>query len=274
MSKDEIQVHPSAIVHSNAQLAPGVFIGPFSIIGENVKIGSNTRFDAHAFVEGHTEIGEDCHFFPYTMIGTEPQDVGYKKEETILVIGDRNLFREFCTVHRGTIKGGGKTAIGNENYFMAYAHVAHDCSIGNETVFLNAASLAGHVTVDHCATVGPFSGIHQFCHIGKYAFIGGYSVCTQDVVPFCRVAGDRPTLLYGTNSVGLRRRGFSRERIKTIKEMLKVLLYSDLNTQQALTEIKASFSPGEDRDEIINFVESSKRGLVKKTGEKWERDSE
>jgi len=274
MRKDETQVHPSAIVHSNAQLASGVSIGPFSIIGENVTVGKNTRFDAHTFIDGHTNIGEDCHFFPYTMIGTEPQDVGYKKEETFLRIGDRNLFREFCTIHRGTVKGGGKTVIGNDNYFMAYAHVAHDCSVGNEIVFLNAASLAGHVVVDDFSTVGPFSGIHQICRVGKYSFIGGYSVCTQDVVPFCRVAGDRPTLLYGTNSVGLRRRGFSRDRVKAIKEMLKILLYSDLNTNQALTEIKSKFSPGEDRDEIINFVESSKRGFVKKAGEKWERDSE
>ena len=274
MSKDETFIHPSAIVYSSAQLAPGVFIGPFSIIGENVKIGTNTRFDAHAYVEGQTEIGEGCRFFPYSMIGTEPQDVGYKKEETCLVIGDRNLFREFCTIHRGTVKGGGKTVIGSDNYFMAYAHVAHDCAVGNETVFLNAASLAGHVAVDDYATVGPFSGIHQFCRIGKHAFIGGYSVCTQDVVPFCRVAGDRPTLLYGTNSVGLRRRGYSRERIKTIKEILRILLYSDLNTTQALEEIKTNFSPGEDRDEIINFVESSKRGFVKKAGEKWESDSD
>lgn len=274
MSKDETFVHPTAIVHSNARLARGVFIGPFSIVGENVTVGKNTRFDAHAFVDGHTDIGEDCRFFPYSMIGTEPQDVGYKKEETFLTIGDRNLFREFCTIHRGTVRGGGRTIIGNDNYFMAYAHVAHDCSVADETVFLNAASLAGHVSVHDYATVGPFSGIHQFCRIGKYAFIGGYSVCTQDVVPFCRVAGDRPTLLYGTNSVGLRRRGFSRDRIKAIKDMLKILLYSELNTKQALTEIKSKFSPGEDRDEIIHFVESSKRGFVKKAGETWESDSE
>jgi len=273
MSKDETQIHPSAIVHPDARIAPGVFIGPFSIIGANVTIGKNTRFDAHAFVEGHTEIGEDCRFFPYSMIGTEPQDVGYKEEVTLLKIGDKNIFREFCTVHRGTAKGGGQTVIGNDNYFMAYAHVAHDCSVGNEIVALNAASLAGHVTVDDYATVGAFSGIHQFCRVGKYAFIGGYSCCTQDVVPFCRVAGDRPTLLYGTNSVGLRRRGFSRERIAAIKEMLKILLYSDLNTQQALEEIKSRFSSGEDRDELIKFVEYSKRGFIKKTGNKWEKNS-
>jgi UDP-N-acetylglucosamine acyltransferase len=274
MSKDEPFIHPSAIVHPNAQLAPGVVIGPFSIIGENVTVGRNTRFEAHAFVEGQTDIGKECRFFPYCMIGTEPQDVGYKNEKTFLKIGNKNLFREFCTIHRGTVKGGGTTVIGNNNYFMAYAHVAHDCLVGSETVFLNAASLAGHVAVSDYATVGPFSGIHQFCRVGKYAFIGGYSVCTQDVVPFCRVAGDRPTLLYGTNSVGLRRRGFSRERVKAIKQMLKILLYSDLNTKQALTEIKSHFPPGEDRDEIIAFVESSKRGFVKRIGERWEHDSE
>ncbi|MBN1223650.1 MAG: acyl-ACP--UDP-N-acetylglucosamine O-acyltransferase [Candidatus Aminicenantes bacterium] len=274
MRKDETFIHPSAIVHPHAHLNSGVYVGPFSIIGEGVTVGKDTRFDAHAYVEGPAEIGSNCHFFPYSMIGTQPQDVGYKEEKTSLTIGDRNIFREFVTLHRGTEKGGGKTLVGNDNYFMAYVHVAHDCRVGNDTVFCNAASLAGHVVIGDCTYIGPFSGIHQFCSVGIHAFIGGYSVCTQDVLPYCRVAGDRPTLLYGMNSVGLRRRGFSKERIKEVKGMLKILLYSDLNTSQALSELKKKYPPGKDRDELISFIASSKRGFVKKAMEKWGSGSE
>jgi len=274
MTRDETFIHPSAIVHPGSRLDRGVHVGPFSIIGENVTVGKNTRFEAHVYVEGNTTIGEDCRFFPYAMVGTEPQDVGYKEEQTFLKVGDRNIFREFITLHRGTKKGGGKTSVGNDNYFMAYTHVAHDCQVGHGTVFGNAASLAGHVAVEDFTYIGPFSGIHQFCRVGKYAFVGGYSVCTQDVLPFCRVAGDRPTLLYGMNSVGLRRREFSKERVNGIKGMLKILLYSDLNTSQALSAIKENYPSGEDRDELIRFIESSKRGFVKKATEKWGSGSE
>ena len=274
MARDETCIHPSAIVHPGARLDRGVHVGPFSIIGENVTVGKNTRFEAHACVEGNTTIGEDCRFFPCVMVGTEPQDVGYKEEQTFLKVGDRNIFREFITLHRGTEKGGGKTSVGNDNYFMAYTHVAHDCQVGHGTVFGNAASLAGHVAVEDFTYIGPFSGIHQFCRVGKYAFVGGYSVCTQDVLPFCRVAGDRPTLLYGMNSLGLRRREFSKERVSGIKGMLKILLYSDLNTSQALSAIKENYPSSEDRDELIRFIESSKRGFVKKATEKWGSGSE
>ena len=153
---------------------------------------------------------------------------------------------------------------------MAYSHVAHDCIVGSETIFINGATLAGHVIVDDYVTVGAFSGVHQFCRVGKYAFIGGFSVITQDVIPFCRVAGSRPPLLYGLNIVGLRRKGFSREKIRDLKEMFKIIFYSDINTTQALESIKERFAPGEERDEIINFIQSSKRGIIKRSTEKWE----
>lgn len=274
MSENEVFIHPTSTVHPKARLDQGVWIGPYSFVGEKVTIHKKTRFDAYVHIDGLTEIGESCLFSPFSSIGTEPQDVTYKGEETLVRIGDRNIFREGITVHRGTVKGGGKTLIGNDNYFMAYSHIAHDCLVGNETVFINGATLGGHVFVEDYATVGAFSAVHQFCRVGKHAFIGGYSVITQDVLPFCRVAGMRPALLYGLNVIGLRRRGFSNERIKILKEIFKIFFYSDLNTAQALERIKEQTPPGEERDEIINFVQTSKRGIIKKGTEQWDADWE
>jgi len=274
MSQNEVFIHPTATVHPKARLDQGVWIGPYSFIGEKVTIHKGTRIDAYVHIDGLTEIGESCHFSPFSCIGTEPQDMTYRGEETLVKIGDRNIFREAITVHRGTAKGGGKTLIGSNNYFMAYSHVAHDCLVGNETIFINGATLGGHVTVEDYAQVGAFSGVHQFCRVGKHAFIGGYSVITQDVLPFCRVAGMRPALLYGLNVIGLRRRGFPNERIRILKEIFKIFFYSGLNTTQALERIKEQFPPGEDRDEIINFVQSSQRGIIKKAPEQWNVDWE
>jgi len=274
MKRDEIFIHPSASVHSHAKLDTGVSVGPFSVIGEDVSIGKNTRIEANVFITGQTEIGADCFFSSFSSIGTEPQDVTYLGEKTLVKIGDRNIFREFMTVNRGTVKGGNKTLIGNDNYFMAYSHVGHDCSVGDETVFINGATLAGHVTVDDYATISAFSGVHQFCKVGKYAFIGGYSVITQDVLPFCRVAGSRSALVYGVNIVGLRRKGFSSKRIKTLKDMFKIIFFSDLNTTQAIKKIEEKFPLSEDKDDIIKFIQSSERGFIKKTPEKWDIESE
>lgn len=272
MSQNEVIVHSTATVHPKARLDAGVWIGPYSCIGEKVTIHKNTRVDAHVFIDGLTEVGEGCHFSPFSSVGTEPQDITYKGEETLVKIGDRNFFREFVTINRGTVKGGGKTVIGNDNYFMAYSHVGHDCFVGSENTFINGATLGGHVTVEDYTTVGAFSGVHQFCRVGKYAFIGGFSVITQDVLPFCRVAGIRPIYLYGLNVIGLRRRGFSNERIRDLKEIFKIFFYSDLNTTQALEKVKEQLPPKEDRDEIIHFVQASKRGIVKKISEKWDSE--
>jgi len=267
MGSNETFVHPSAVVHPKAQLGSGVYIGPSVVIRSKVSIQKNTRVDAFVYIEGATEIGENCHFFPYSTIGTEPQDINYKGEETFVKIGDRNIFREFMTVHRGTVKGDGKTLIGNDNYFMAYSHIAHDCFVGSNTVFNHGATIGGHCYVDDFAQVGALSGMHQFCRIGKYAFTGGYSVITQDVLSFCRVAGSRPPLFYGLNAIGLRRQGFSRERIRAIKGMFKFLFYSELNTSQAAEKILTEYPQGKDRDEIIQFIKSSKRGIIKKVSE-------
>ena len=274
MSDGEVFVHPTATVHPLAQLDSGVKIGPYVFIGEDAAILKDTVIDAHVCIFGKTEVGERCHFSPFSSIGTEPQDVSYKGEETRVKIGNDNIFREFMTVHRGTVKGREETVIGNGNYFMAYSHVAHDCIIGDHTVFLHGATIGGHVDVDDYSTVGAQSGIHQFCRIGKYAFIGGYSVITQDVLPFCRVAGARPTFLFGLNAIGLRRQGFSRERIQTLKDIFKIVFYSNLNTTQATVQIEKKVPPGEDRDEILAFIRDSKRGIVKKPSEKWEKDWE
>jgi UDP-N-acetylglucosamine acyltransferase len=274
MKKDEVFIHPSASVHSKAKLDVGASVGPFSFIGEDVSIGKNTKIEANVFITGKTEIGADCRFSSFSSIGTEPQDVTYREEKTLVKIGDRNIFREFMTVNRGTVKGREKTLIGNDNYFMAYSHIAHDCSVGNRAILINGANLAGHVTVDDYATVSAFSAVHQFCKVGKYAFIGGYSVITQDVIPFCRVVGSRPAFVYGLNIVGLRRKDFSNERIKILKDMYKIIFFSDLNTTQAIEKIEEQFQPSEDKDEILEFIKSSERGFIKKTAEKWDIESE
>jgi UDP-N-acetylglucosamine acyltransferase len=274
MSDGEVAVHPNASVHSRAQLDSGVKVGPFAFVGEDVTIYANTVIEAHVCITGKTEVGKGCRFSPFSSIGGEPQDLSYKGEETRTKIGDNNIFREFVTVHRGTVNGKNETIIGDNNYFMAYSHVAHDCIVGSKIVFLHGATIGGHVSVDDCSTVGAMSGVHQFCRIGKYAFIGGRTVLTQDVLPFCRVAGARPTLLFGLNAIGLRRQGFSRERIKVLKDMFRILFYSELNTAQAVERIEKEFPPGNDRDEILRFIRDSRRGIVKKPSEKWEKNWE
>lgn len=274
MSDGEVSAHPTASIHPKAQLDSNIKIGPYSVIGENVTIHEGTKIDAHVCIFGKTEVGKNCRFSPFSSIGTEPQDLSYKGEETCVKIGNNNVFREFMTIHRGTFRGRKMTVIGDDNYFMAYSHIAHDCIVGDKTIFLHGATLGGHVDVEDFSTVGALSGVHQFCRIGKYAFIGGNTVITKDVLPFSRVAGARPTLFYGLNAIGLRRQGFSRERIKALKDIFRIIFYSDLNTTQAIEKIVKEFPSGEDRDEILRFVQESKRGIVKKPSEKWNKDWE
>ncbi len=274
MSGLEPFVHPTAVVHPRAQLDSGVWIGPYCQVGEKVVLGRNTRLEANVFITGLTTIGPNCHFSPFSVIGTEPQDVSYSGEETRLEIGGRNVFREFMTVHRGSPKGGGLTEIGQGNYFMAYCHVAHDCRVGDEAVFINGATLGGHVTVGDYVMISGLSAVHQFCRIGRYAFLGGYSVATQDVVPFSKMVGSRPLRLLGLNIVGLRRRGFSKERIQGLKDMFKLLFYSELNTSQALERIEAEVAAGPDREELLSFVRTSKRGIARKLADQWDAESE
>jgi len=269
-----IVIHPTAVVDPKAELAEGVRIGPGCVVGPDVRLGAGTILDAHDSIVGRTRIGAGNRFCPFVSIGTGPQDVGYKDEPTEVEIGDGNVFKEFITVNRGTVKGGGITRIGDRNFLMAYCHVGHDCQVGSENVFINNATLGGHVIVQDYVMLSAFTGVHQFCRIGRYAFAGGYSVVTKDVPPFCKVAGLRPIRVIGLNGIGLRRRGFSSERVRALRNMIKILVFSDLNTTQALERIESSFPPGEDRDELLGFVRSSRRGIIKKASETWDSESE
>ena len=206
---EEPTIHPTAVVHPGAVVGPGTVIGPYVTIGARVAIGRNCKIGASSVIDGCTEIGDETEIYPFASIGLAPQDLKFKGEPTRLVIGRNNVFREFVTIHRGTQGGGGVTTIGDHNLFMAYAHVAHDCHVGNNTIFGNGATLGGHVTVDDWVTVSAFSGVHQFCRLGKYAFIGGYTVVTRNALPYAKTVGNRARI-YGLNSIGLERRGFSR----------------------------------------------------------------
>lgn len=255
-------IHPTAQIHSKAKLGRDVRVGAYAIIGEPVSIGDRTEISAHVVIEGPTEIGADCRFFPFASIGLPTPDLKYKGEPTRLIMGHHNTFREFVTVHRGTVQGGGATTIGNHNLFMAYAHVAHDCHIGNDVIMANAATLAGHVQIGDFATVGAFSGVHQFCRIGAHGFVGGYSVVTKDVLPYSKTVSQRATHAYGVNSVGLKRRGFPPEQIEKLRHAFHVLQSEKLNTTQAIEKLKKEELSDPVR-ELIEFVESSERGVIK-----------
>lgn len=267
-------VHPSAVVSPGARLAGGVQIGPFCFVGRDVSLGPSTVLESHVTIDGRTEIGADNRFSPFVAVGGAPQDVGYKGEPTRIRIGDRNIFRESVTVHRPTTKQDQVTVIGSDNYFMAYSHVAHDCVVGSKIIFLHGATLGGHCVVGDSALVGAMSGVHQFCRIGRFSFMGGGSMITQDVLPFCRVTGQRPARMIGLNLVGLRRNGFSRERVAGIKAIFRILFYRGLNTSQALALIEADIPPTDDREEILGSVRAAKRGFIKKTSTSWDGESE
>lgn len=255
-------IHPSAIISPQAELAETVKVGPYAIIGDGVVLHDNVEIGAHACVEGPTEIGQDSKLFPYACLGQIPQDLKYKGEETKLIVGKRNVFREFVTVHRGTVGGGGLTKVGDDNFFMAQSHIAHDCVVGSNVIFANGASLAGHVEVADNVTIGAYSGIHQFCRIGEHAFIGAYSVVVKDALPYARSVGNHAKC-YGPNTIGLKRRGFSNELLGQIGHAFKLLLTSKLNTTQALEKIKTELAGIVEIDYLIKFIESSQRGVIK-----------
>ena len=225
----------TAVVHPNACIGAGTVVGPYVTIGEHVIIGRNCTVGASSIVDGWTTVGDRNQIFPMASIGLAPQDLKYKGEPTRLTIGPRNVFREFVTIHRGTMGGGGETTIGDHNFFMAYAHVAHDCHIGNHTIFGNAATLGGHVTVEDYATISAYSGVHQFCRVGQHAFIGGYTVVTRDALPYAKTVGNRARI-YGLNPIGLARRGFSAETISKLRRAYRHLLQH--NTSRAIEIIE------------------------------------
>ncbi len=255
-------VHPTAIVHETARVAESASVGPYSIIGAEAEIGAGCELAAHVFVEGPIRIGERNRFFPYTAIGVVPQDLKFRGERSETRIGSDNTFREFVTVHRGTAGGGALTAIGNGCLLQAHSHVAHDCHLGDKVILGHGVTLAGHVVIEEAAFVGAFTGVHQFCRVGRHSIVGGYSVLTQDVLPFSKTVAERKVKTFGLNQVGLERHGFSAQRIERLRHAFRLLLSSKLNTTQALEQIRAE-GLNEDLEVLVNFITSSERGVIK-----------
>ena len=258
-----MSVHPTAIIDPRAKIPGSCKIGPYCVIGPDVELGEKCHLVSHVIIEGPTKIGADNGFFPFSSIGTAPQDVSYAGEPTRLEIGDHNKIREFVTINRGTVKGGGLTRVGNYTLIMAYAHIAHDCVMGDHVIVANAATLGGHVTVEDWVVVGALCPVHHFVRIGTHSFVGGGTTVTRDVLPFSKTAAERNTHAFGLNTLGLERRGFTKERIRKIHHAYKVLLASKLNTSQALEKLRSEPDQGEDVDIVIKFIESSERGVIK-----------
>jgi UDP-N-acetylglucosamine acyltransferase len=256
-------IHPSAVVDPTAKIAADAEIGPFCVIGADVEIGSRTKLMAHIYVEGPIRIGAENTFYPYSTVGVAPQDLKYKGERSETRIGNRNRIREFVTIHRGTEGGGMLTEIGSDNLLMAYTHVAHDVRVGDHTVLANGVTLAGHVLIGDWAVIGAFSGVHQFCRVGRHSMIGGYSVVTQDVLPYSTTVSPREIKVFGANSTGLERRGFSTETIEALQTSFRLLTRAGLNTTQAIDRIRSEVPATAEVDEVIAFIESSERGIVK-----------
>jgi UDP-N-acetylglucosamine acyltransferase len=257
------EIHPQAVIAVGAKLGAGVRVGAYAVVGDGVSLGDGCVLHEHAVVRGPSTVGRDNVFHSFCVVGGDPQDLKFHGEPTEVQIGDGNTFREYVTVSRGTVGGGGKTTIGSGSLFMAYGHIAHDCHVGNDTIFANGATLAGHVTVEDFATIGAFSPVHQFCRVGKYAYVGASTVITQDVPPFSRVVTERKTKSYGLNAIGLERKGFSVERLEALKRAYRLLIRSKKNTSQALEEMRVTGGSSEDVKELIRFIEGAERGIVK-----------
>jgi UDP-N-acetylglucosamine acyltransferase len=263
VDRTRVAIHPTANVDPAAVIGGGTTIGPNATVGAGVRIGRRCKIGASAVIDGHTTLGDDNEVFPFASIGLRPQDLKYAGEPTRLVIGQRNVFREFVTVHRGTVGGGGATTIGDRNVFMAYAHVAHDCHVGDDTIFGNAATLGGHVTVQSYATISAFSAVHQFCRIGRHAFIGGFSVITKDALPFAKTVGNRPARNYGLNTIGLVRRRIPADAISKLRQAYRYLLTSKLNTTRAVAEIERDPALAcAEVGHLVDFIRTSQRGVV------------
>lgn len=257
-----VTVHPTALVEPGAELAAGVQVGAYAIVGSQVRVGSRTCVGSHTILEGRTEIGADCRIGSHVIIGAPPQDVKYHGEPTRLVIGDRTLVREFATIHRASTGGSGVTSIGPESFIMAYAHVAHDCQLGERVIMANQASLAGHVEIGRCAVIGGMSGVHQFVRIGEYAFLGACSAVLQDIPPFVKAQGNRAKP-FGLNVVGLRRQGVSAEAIQALKQAYRIVFLSGLNTSQALAQLEQELSGTPEVQRFVDFIKRSQRGISK-----------
>ncbi len=258
-----MKAHPTALIHSGAEIACTVTVGPYTIVGDGVEIGEDCELMSHVVLGGPTKLGKRNRIFPYASIGLDPQDTKYRGEPTRLEIGDENTFREFVTVHRGTAAGGGVTRIGSRNLLMAYVHVAHDCRLGDNIIMANGASLAGHVEIGEFAVLGAFCGIHQFTRIGARSFLGAYSVVNKDILPFSKTSAERPLVVFGANRVGLERQGLSKEDVEELEKAFRLLCRSKLNTTQALAAIESQGLKSPYVRALVDFIKGSERGVVK-----------
>lgn len=256
-----MSVHPTSVVDPGARLDPEVEIGPYAVVGAGVTLGAGTTVGAHALVEGPSTFGLANHIFAHAVVGTPPQDLKYKGEPTTLVVGNRNSFREFSTVHRGTVTGRGTTVIGDDNLFMAYTHVAHDCVVGSRTVFANGASLAGHCIVEDDAVIGAYCGIKQFLRIGRHAFLGAFTPVNRDVLPYLWTSSDRPTKAWKLNSVGLSRKGYSAERVAALQKAYRVLHRHRHDHQALLAKLEELAATSEDVEILREFIATSEQGV-------------
>jgi UDP-N-acetylglucosamine acyltransferase len=256
-----MEIHPSAVVSPHAELATGVRIGPYSVIGDHVIIGKDTNIGSHVVLDGHTQLGERNRIYPFVSIGSPPQDIGYRGEDTRVFIGDDNMIREYATINRATTKEEWKTVVGNENYIMAYAHIAHDCILGNKVIMANVATLGGHIAVGDHATLGGMVAVHQFVRIGAYAFLGGKSGVDRDVPPFMITAGSRAKL-YGVNGRGLTRLGFSRQTIDGLKKAYRIIWRENKRMGEGIKEVKKELKSSPELEMLLSFIETSERGVL------------
>ena len=255
-------IHPSAIIEDGAKIGENVSTGPFSIIGSDVELGDGNNIESHVVINGHTKVGENNHFFPYCAIGGEPQSLSYKGEPTITQIGSNNVFRENMTVSRGTVEDEGITSIGDDNFFMAYCHVAHDCQLGSSIMFANSVCLAGHVHLGDHVVMSGYSLVHQFCRVGRHAFIGPSAVTIQDVPPYTLAAGNR-AITHGINVRGLRRRGLESDDITDLKRAYKIIYRSGFTLKNAMMEIEKKQFASDHVKFLVDFIQSSKRGVIR-----------
>ena len=258
-----MSIHPTAIVAASAVVPESCSIGSYSTIGPHVVLGEDCELVSHVVLDGHLTVGVRNRFFPFACVGVAPQDLKYKGEPTGAVLGDENTIRESVTISRGTVGGGGTTRVGSHCLIMAYSHIGHDSIIGDHCILANSATLAGHVIVEDYATVGALNQVHQFCRIGKYAYTGGGTTVTQDVLPYSLTSAKRETHAYGLNKVGLERRGFDKERLRAVQNAYRLLLAGKMNTSQALEKMKADGIESDDVAYLVRFIESSERGIVK-----------
>ncbi|MCC6502958.1 MAG: acyl-ACP--UDP-N-acetylglucosamine O-acyltransferase [Deltaproteobacteria bacterium] len=265
-----VRIDPTACVHPTAELDAGVEIGPFTVIGEGVRIGANTKIASHVVIDRWTTIGRDNHIFQFVSIGAAPQDLGYRNEKTETIIGDRNVIREFVTIHRATTKDRLKTECGSNNLFMNYVHIAHDCRLGDNLIMANTATLGGHVTIDNNAIVGGLVAVHQHVRIGAYCIIGGASAVSKDIPPYVMAVGNRASV-YRLNAVGIRRQGFTREEIDEIKKAYRIVFRSNLSTSAAVDRLRQEMPDSKHAKRFADFIAGSKRGIAR---ERTKRKSE